>query len=141
VARDAASPDPEAERALLGAADAVQATPGVRHDLTAALVEEHVDARQVGPLAAQPDGALGAADLLVDDRDDLQRAALGPPAGPGQRGGGDGLGRGLGLHVDRSAAPQEAVVDLAAPGVVAPVLGVGEHGVDVRQVAEGGSVR
>jgi hypothetical protein len=33
-------------------------------------------------------------------------------------------------------APQVAVVDLARPRVVRPVLRVGEHGVDVREVAQ-----
>ena len=54
----------------------------------------------------------------------------------GQAGRGDGLGGRLVLHVDRAAAVQEAVADLGAPRVGAPVLRVGEHGVDVAQVAE-----
>ena len=46
------------------------------------------------------------------------------------------LGRGLGLHVERAAAPHVAVVQLARPRVARPVLRRGEHGVDVGEVAE-----
>ena len=61
-------------------------------------------------------------------------AARGPPAAAGQRRGGDGLGGHLGLHVERAAAPQEAVGDVARPRVVRPLGGVGEHRVDVAEV-------
>ena len=57
-------------------------------------------------------------------------------AGAGQVRRRDGLGGRLVLHVDRAAAVQEAVAQLGAPRVGAPVLGVGQHGVDVREVAE-----
>ena len=136
VPGDAARGHAEAERALLGDADGVDPAVAVGHDRPAALVDQPVHARDVGPLLGQPLGAEPAADLLVDHRDHLQLAARGPPAAAGQRGGGDDLGGGLGLHVERAAAPQVAVVDLARPRVVRPVVGIGEHGVHVGQVAQ-----
>ena len=95
VAGDAARGHAEAERALLGAADGVQPAVAVGHDRAAALVDQPVHARDVGPLLGQPLGAEPAADLLVDHRDHLQLAARGPPAAARQRGGGDDLGGGL----------------------------------------------
>ena len=122
VAGPAARADGEAERALLRAADAVQAAVAERHHGAGALVEQVVGAGEVRPVLAQPLGALDAAGLLVDDREDLQRAAGRAPAVAGQPRGGDRLGGRLGLHVERAAAPQEAVVDRARPRVVGPVL-------------------
>ena len=72
-----------------------------------ALVEQVVAADLVGVVLADPLGAERAADLLVDDADDEQVAARRPPALRASDGRGDGLGRGLGLHVQRAAAPQE----------------------------------
>ena len=71
----------EAERALLGAADAVEPPVAVRHHGAAALVDEPVDAGGVRALLGQPLGAEPAAGLLVDDRDQLQLAARRAPAG------------------------------------------------------------
>ena len=87
-------------------------------------------------LLREPLGAEQAADLLVDDAHDLQLAARRPPALARERRPRHDLGRRLGLHVERAAAPHVAVVQLARPRVARPVLGRGEHGVDVREVAE-----
>ena len=54
VARAAAGAHAEAERAFLGAPDAVEAPVAERHHRAAALVDEPVDARGVGPLLGQP---------------------------------------------------------------------------------------
>ena len=102
----------------------------------AALVEEHVAAHELRVVLRQPDRALAAADLLVDDDDDEQVAARRAPALARERDRRDDLGGGLRLHVERAAAPQLAVDDVAAPRVVAPLGGIGEHGVDVREQAE-----
>ena len=61
-----------------------------------------------------------------------------PPALARERRAGHRLGGHLGLHVERAAAPQEAVGDLARPRVVLPLVGVGEHGVDVAEEASVG---
>ena len=49
------------------------------------------------------------------------------------------LGGHLRLHVERPAPPQVAVDHLAGPGVVRPLGRVGEHRVDVPEVAEHGT--
>ena len=141
MAGPAARAHAEAERALLRAADPVEAALAVGHHGAAALVEQPVHARRVGALLREPLGAEPAAGLLVDDGDDLQLSARGPPALAREVRRGHRLGRGLGLHVDRAAAPQRAVVDLAGPRVVAPVGRIGEHRVDVREVAEHRALR
>ena len=53
-----------------------------------------------------------------------------------QLGAGNRLGRDLGLHVERAAAPQVAVGEVARPRVVLPLGRVGEHRVDVAEVDE-----
>ncbi len=60
----------------------------------------------------------------------------GAPALPRERDRGRHLGGGLRLHVQRAAAPQLAVDDVAAPWVVPPLGRVGEHGVDVGEQSE-----
>ena len=84
----------------------------------------------------EPDRALAAPALLVDDDHDEQVAAGGAPALACERDRRDDLGGRLRLHVDRAAAPDLAVDLLARPRVLPPVLGGGEDGVDVRQQAE-----
>ena len=139
VAGDAVGVQREAEHALLGAAQAVQAPAAVLEHAAAALVEEEVAADAVGVRAREPLRALGAAGLLVDDDDHEQRAARRPPARVRERGGGDDLGRGLRLHVERAAAPDEAVGKVARPRIVAPLRRRREHGVDVREQAQDGT--
>ena len=100
------------------------------------LVEQLVAAHEAGVVVAEPDGPVGAADLLVHDDDDEQVAVGGAPARAGQaQRGGDLRGR-LRLHVDRPAAPEEPVGDVAGPGTVGPLVRVGEDGVDVREQAQ-----
>ena len=86
-------------------------------------------------LGGDPAGADLAAGLLVGGEDELEASPGGPPAGAGQRDGGHRLGGDLGLHVDRSPAPQKAVGELARPGIVGPLLGVGQDRVDVAEQA------
>jgi len=50
------------------------------------------------------------------------------------------FGGDLRLHVDCAPSPQVAVGDIARPGVVAPLRGVGEHRIDVTEEAERGTV-
>ena len=68
VARRPVRRQAELVDALLGDADAVEAAAVVRDHGAAALVEQHVAAHEVGVVLGQPDRALAAADLLVDDR-------------------------------------------------------------------------
>ena len=70
----------EAKDALLGHAHAVEALVAEREDRAGALVEQHVAAHRVGVVLGQPDRALAAAGLLVDDADDEQVAVGGAPA-------------------------------------------------------------
>ncbi len=77
-----------------------------------------------------------AAHLLVGADDDPQEPRGGAPAGARQRHASGHLGGGLRLHVDRAASPQHAVDDLGSPGIAVPVVGIGEHGVDVREERE-----
>ena len=136
VAGDAVGRQAKAKDALLRDADAVVAPAVVGDDRAAALVEQVVAAHLVGVLLADPHRAELAADLLVDDDDDEQVAARRAPALARQRQRRRDLGRGLRLHVQRAAAPDEAVLEIAGPRVVRPVLGRREHGVDVRQQAQ-----
>ena len=74
--------------------------------------------------------------LLVGGQDQLQLAALRAPAGAGEVDGRRDLRRDLALHVLGSAPEDLPVDDLARPGVEAPLVGVGRHGVDVAEQAE-----
>src|SRR5581483_9073294 len=72
------------------------------------------------------------AELLVRGRGEEQVAGRPEPL-PRQRRDRDG-GRGhLALHVERSAAPDLAVAELARPRVDLPLRRVGKHGVRVRE--------
>ena len=85
----------------------------------------------------EPDRAVGAADLLVDDRRRRagRRAPGASPRGRASDAGGD-LRGGLRLHVERAAAPQLAVDRRRrTTGRARHSSGVGEHGVDVREQA------
>ena len=124
----------EAKDALLAAADAVIAAAVELERAAGTLVDQQIAANLVGVLLGQPAGADITARLLVGDEDELQRSPRGAPAAAPQRDGGDRFGRDLRLHVDRAAAPEVAVHNLAAPGVVLPVLDGGQDGVDVTEV-------
>ena len=130
----------EAEHALLGHAHAVEAPAVVLEHLAGALVHHDVRAHLVGVLLAQPLGAVLGAGLLVGGDHELQLARCGPPALLGQRHRGGHLGRHLALHVQRAAAPDAAVLELARPRVHVPLGRVGEHGVHVAQQAQHGPV-
>ena len=70
----------EPEDALLAERERVEAAPVALERDAAALVDDEVGAHEVGPLLAQPLGAVGRARLLVGGRDDQQLAARRPPA-------------------------------------------------------------
>jgi len=125
------TPDP-----LLGAGHAEPTLARELEHLAGALVEQHVAARGIGMLGAQPRRADLAPRLLVGDEQELQGAAGGTPAGTGERCAGDRLGRNLVLHVQGAATPEEPVDDLARPRVVAPVGRVGQHRVEVAEQAQ-----
>jgi hypothetical protein len=124
----------EAEDALLGAAQPVAAPAVVLENVAATLVEEHLAADLVWVRFAQPTCADIATGLLVGDEHELERPTSRPPAVSGQRNRGHGFSRDLRLHVERPAAPQEAVRDIARPGVVPPLGRIREHGVDMPEV-------
>ena len=111
----------EAEDALLRHADAVDAPAVVLEHLAGALVHHEVGAHLVRVLLAQPLGAVLGARLLVGGDHELQLARLRPPALLGQRDRRGHLGRHLALHVQRAAAPDAAVAQLARPRVHLPV--------------------
>ncbi len=138
VTGDAAGSELEAEDPLLAAADAVAAGAVELEHMAPALVEQHVAADLVGMLLGQPAGADVPARLLIGDEHELQRAARRAPPVAGERRAGDRLRGDLGLHVERAPAPQVAVFDVAGPRVVLPVRRVGQHRVDVAEVAERG---
>ncbi len=138
VCRRAVRGHGKAEHALLRATDAVAAPAHVVEDLAAALVDEEVAADLLRMVRGEPLRAELAAGLLVDDGGDQELAARGAPARARERRRSDDLRRDLRLHVDRAAAPEVAVYDLARPRVVAPLGGVREHRVDVAEVAERG---
>ncbi len=136
VAGGADGRDVEAEDPLLGAADPVMAPAVVLKRLAAALVDQHLAADLVGVVGGQPVCAPVTAGLLVCDEHELQRAPLGAPAFARQRHGRDRLGGDLRLHIQRAAAPQKAVGDLARPRVMPPLRCVGQHRVDVSEEAQ-----
>jgi hypothetical protein len=129
VGGDAVGVQSEAEDALLGAAEAVEAAAAVLDDAAAALVDEIVAAHLVGVVGSDPLGAVGAAGLLVDERDEDQRAARRTPAPARERARRGSLRGRLGLHVERAAPPHEAVVHVTRPGVARPLRRRREHGV------------
>src|ERR1019366_10168791 len=98
-------------------------------DPAAALVHEVVAADLLGMGLGEPLRALGAAGLLVDQRDDEQRARRRAPAAAREGAGRGHLRRGLRLHVERAAAPDEAALELAGPRAMRPLGRRREHGV------------
>src|SRR5215208_6573385 len=104
-------------------------------DLAGALVDHVVAPDLVGVLVAEPLRAELRARLLVCRDHDEQLAAR-PPALLGERRGGHYLRGDLALHVERAAAPDAVVLELARPRVDRPVRGIGEHGVHVTAEAE-----
>ena len=102
---------------------------------TAALGQQVVAADRVGVLVGDPARAVGAARLLVGDRE-VEQVALGPEAAPHERAEDDRHRRREVEHVDRAAAPHLAVDQLAAERVVPPAGGVDGHDVGVAHQAQ-----
>ena len=86
-------------------------------------------------LAHEPVEPEAVADLLVG-RGDEDEVAVVTPALARERGERDGARGDLALHVERAAAPDEAVAELAAERVGAPLARVGGHDVGVREQRE-----
>ena len=85
---------------------------------------------------AEPSNAVGAAGLLVNEADDQQIPVGWPPTAIRQFNPRRNLGCRLRLHVERAAAPKFSINHFAAPRVVRPLVGVGEHRVAVGEQAE-----
>jgi hypothetical protein len=127
----------EAEDALLAAAHAVAALAAELERGARALVQQQVATHLLGMLLAQPARADIAAGLLIGDEHEFQRAPGRPPPARAQTCCRDGFGRDLRLHVERAAAPEEAVVgDLPRPRVVGPLGRIREHRVDMAEIQE-----
>jgi hypothetical protein len=103
----------------------------------AALVQQVADAGEdVRMVLDQPAGAVGAAGLLVGGGDEQHVAPQGFAGGvQGQEG--LQVGDADALHVERPAAPDVTVADLAGKRRHLPVAGVGGHHVDVVQQHQG----
>ena len=150
---------PVRHRAVAGRALDAEPPPG-----DALLADVHRDVQLVGPLAAghraavlgeavvRPEGvpvpldhmprAEGAARLLVGAGEVDEGPPRPPPARPaGERLERDRLGGGEVQHVDRAAAPDLAVDQLAAERVARPGLGIDGHDVGVAHQAEGRGLR
>ncbi len=136
VARAAVGGQREAEDALLGDADRVDAPAAVLERRARALVDDQVGAHLVGMLGAEPLRSVGRARLLVGGDHELQLASLRPPTRLGERARRRHLRSNLALHVERSAPPDATVAQLARPGVDLPLGRVGQHGVDVAEQAQ-----
>ena len=137
MAGDAVGGDREAEHPLLRAAHAVAAPPRVLEQRASTLVDQQIAAQLLGVRPGQPLRAQRASRLLVHDRRDQQLTRGGAPARARQRGRRGDLRGHLGLHVERAPPPDEALGEVAGPGIVRPLGGVGEHGVEVAEVAQG----
>ena len=138
VAGRAGRPDPRPDDALLGDLDRVEA-PAVERDRVAADLVEGGGrgstvrvTEELGALLDESTGAVLAAGLLIGDcgEDDVA-TKLGTGASQGQHDG--KLHRHHVLHVDRAAAPDDAVDELAAERISRPGLRVDRHDVEVAQ--------
>src|SRR5205807_1230494 len=58
------------------------------------------------------------------------------PSLPGERGGCHRFSGDLGLHVERPPAPQEAIIEVPGPRIVAPFGRVSQHRVDVPEITQ-----
>ena len=127
----------EPEDFLLAERERVEAPAAELDRDPAALVDDEVAADQRRGAPRRAIGRLAPRPLLVGGRHHQQLAARRAPTARGRAHRGGELGRDLALHVERAAAPDLAVVELAAQRAAAPLLGVGGHGVDVTEQAQG----
>src|SRR5215213_7259687 len=136
VAGDAAVPGgpggqrPQPGDALLGHLDRVEGPPAQVEGGPADLPEGVAGPNLVRVVVDQPGAARGAAGLLVGDHGQLELAPQGHAQAGQQPEGGHAHGHHL-LHVDRSPAPEHAVVDLPGERRVPPAPGLGRDHVDV----------
>ena len=146
VAGRAGRAQPRPDDALLGHLDRVEAPAVEGHRVAADLVERRGRGasgrvvEELGPLLDEATGPVLATGLLVGDRgEDHVAAQVGAGASEGEHHG--QLHRDHVLHVDRAAAPDDAVDELRAERVARPGLRVDRHDVDVaRAGSSGGSV-
>ena len=135
VRRRAVDPEPTPQRALL-VGQGGQAQAGRRVERHAARLGDHVvGADGVGLVLHEVLGAVRAARLLVGDTG-VDERALRAEAGRGQLLHGHGHRARQVEHVDRAAAPQPAVDDLARERIVLPALLVHGHHVGVAEQAQ-----
>ena len=122
---------------LLGGRAEVEGPAADDHAVACALVDGVLGPDRLGVLAAEPgepEVRVGA-DLLVGrGREDQVAARTEPLAG--ERRNRDRTRRHLAFHVERAAAPDVTVAELARPWVHGPLGRVGEHRVRVRQEEE-----
>ena len=139
VAAAAVHDDPEGRAHLLRGGAEVEGAAAELDPLAAALVDRVVDPDRVGMVLAEPLEAVVVADLLVGggDEDEVARRR---EAFARERGDRDGARRDLILHVERAAAPDVVVGEVAGPGIARPLGGVGDDGVGVGEEAERGAV-
>ena len=102
------------------------------HREAADLVQADLRRDQVGMVLDHPARSERATGLLVGD-DEQCHVATRSHAAAGEREHHREIHRGLTLHVDRAAAPETAVGDLAAEGVVPPALRLGFDHIGVRR--------
>jgi hypothetical protein len=107
--------------------------------LARALVERVVGAHGVRVLRAEPRQAEALAHLLVGDRREDEIAGRLEPLARERRQR-DRAGRDLALHVERAAAPDLVVAQLAGPRVDLPLGSIGNHRVGVREQHQAGPV-
>ena len=137
----AAAADVDAERGAHLLADPAEVEDVAAEDapLAASLVEREVGAHELGMLLHEPREAVVLVHLLVGGQRQDQVAG-GAESLPPERRERDGARRHLALHVERAAPPDLAVDEIARPGVARPLLGIGAHGVGVREQRERGAV-
>ncbi|CAB4341496.1 unannotated protein [freshwater metagenome] len=136
MAGNAVGRDREAADALLSNANPVEPLVAKFEESAGALVERVVAANQLGVVLAEPGDAVGSAGLLVNDANDQEVAVGRTPTAVRQLNPCCHLGRRLRLHVERATAPKFSIDHIAAPGVMRPLVRIGEHRVAVREQAE-----
>ncbi len=107
---------------------------GSAHREAPRLGDDVVGVDLVGGVLAQPLGPVGAECLLVG-HGHVGEVPGGPETARCQVADAGGHGGGEVEHVDGPTSPHHAVDQLAAEGVVAPVVGVGRHHVGVARAA------
>ena len=141
VCRAAARDEPDPDQRLLAHLQQVRPAIADSDRVAADLADRLRRAREpLGLVLDDERGALDSAVLLVGEEreDEVALGLLARAQDVGDRGQDHGVHV---LHVDRTAAPQHPVADLAREGIDAPVLGDGGDDVEVTVQNEGGLAR